>query len=223
MKRVIFLIGLLAFSHQLFAQTFDEWFHQKKTQIKYLLQQIAANEVYIQYLQKGYKIAESGLNTINNIKHGDFALHNDFFSSLKNVNPKIKNWAKVADIVSFQVQIIKQTKSAVQHIQASDQFTSTEITYLQNVFNHLLNECSKNINALIDVMTSGQTESNSYQMTDDERIKKIDGIYNDMQDKLSFSKSFSFDAAMLAMQRMQEATDVKVMRKLTPNPPIGGE
>ncbi|MBS1737503.1 MAG: hypothetical protein JSS98_12975 [Bacteroidetes bacterium] len=209
MKRMIFLVGLLIFSHQLFAQTFDEWFHQKKTQIKYLLQQIAANEVYIEYLQKGYKIAESGLNTINEIKHGDFNLHSDFFNSLKTVNPKIKNWAKVPDIVSLQLQIIKQAKSAVHHIRASDQFTSTEITYLQNVFNHLLDECIKEINALTEVTTSGKTE-----MTDDERIKKIDSIYNDMQDKLSFSKSFSFDAAMLAMQRMQEATDVEVSRKL---------
>ena len=209
MKRMIISIWLLAVSHQLLAQNSDEWFNQKKTQIKYLLQQIAANEVYIEYLQKGYKIAESGLNTINDIKHGDFNLHNDFFNSLKNVNPKIKGLAKVADIISFQVQIIKEARSAVQHIQASDQFTSAEITYLQDVFNHLLDECIKKINALIDVSTSGNT-----QMTDDERMKRIDAIYTDMQDKLSFSKSFSFDAAMLAMQRSQEQTDVLVSKKL---------
>jgi hypothetical protein len=35
-----------------------------------------------------------------------------------------------------------------------------------------------------------------------------------MLDKLSFSKSFSSGAAMLAMQRMQEATDIEVSRKL---------
>lgn len=216
MKKMILFIGLAIFSHQLFAQTFDEWFNQKKTQIKYLLQQIAANEIYIEYLQKGYKIAESGLNTINDIKHGDFNLHSDFFNSLKTVNPKIKNWAKVADIISFQIQIIKQARSAVQHIQASNQFTATEITYLRNVFDHLLAECTKSINSLIDIITSGQTE-----MKDDERIKRIDAIYDDMQDKLAYTKSFSFDAAMLAMQRMQEATDVQVSRKLnglTPNP-----
>lgn len=209
MKRMIFSLGLLIISHQLFAQTIDEWFHQKRTQIKYLLQQIVDNEVYIEYLQKGYKIAESGLNTINDIKHGDFNLHSDFFNSLKTVNPRIKNWVKLADIISFQIQIIKQARSAVQHIQVSNQFTATEITYLQNVFNHLLDECIKNINALIDIAMSGQTE-----MTDDERMKQIDAIYTDMQDKLSFSKSFSSGAAMLAMQRMQEATDVEVGRKL---------
>ena len=208
-KVVLILLVLMACFKSLSAQNFDEWFHQKKTQIKYLLQQIAANEMYIQYLQKGYKIAESGLTTINDIKHGDFNLHNDFFTSLKTVNPKIKGLAKVADIIALQLQIVKEAKSALQHIRASDQFTSTEVTYLQNVFNHLLDECSKDINDLLMVITSGETE-----MTDDERIKRIDKIYADMQDKLSFSRSFTSGAAMLAMQRRQEKTDVMVSKKL---------
>lgn len=209
MRRKIIMFLMLLSAIRVNAQTFDEWFNQKKTQIKYLLQQITANQVYIEYLQKGYRVAQSGLQTINDIKHGDFNLHNVFFNSLKSVNPKIRNWAKVADIISFQVQIINQAKSTVQHVKASDQFTDTEIAYLQNVFNHLLDECTKSINDLLAVITSGETE-----MKDDERIKRIDGIYLDMQDKLSFSKSFSFEAAMLAMQRNQEQTDVQVSKKL---------
>lgn len=207
-KVILFSLLILNFKF-ISAQTFDEWFHQKKTQIKYLLQQIAANEMYIKYLQKGYKIAQSGLQTINDIKQGDFNLHNDFFNSLKSVNPKIKNLAKVADIISFQLQIIKEAKSSVQYIKASNEFTSTEITYLQNVFTHLLDECTKDISYLTIIITSGQTE-----MSDDERIKSVDFVYNDMQDKLSFSKSFSFDAAMLAMQRNQEQSDIQVSKKL---------
>jgi hypothetical protein len=185
------------------------WFNQKATQIKYLLQQIAANEIYVQYLEKGYSIAQNGLQTIHDIKRGDFNLHSDFFNSLKSVNPKIKSWAKVADITSFQLQIVKEAKLAVQHISASNQFTSEEITYLQNVFNHLLGECLGGIDELIAVITSGDLE-----MTDDERIKRIDRIYEDMQERLTFSKSFSADAAMLAMQRMQAQTDIEVSKKL---------
>ena len=209
MKRMILLIMVMGFSHHLPAQTFDEWFHQKKTQIKYLLQQIAANEVYIGYLQKGYKIAESGLKAINDIKHGDFNLHNDYFNSLKTVNPKVKGMAEVAGIISLQVQIIKVAGDAIKGVKRSDQFTSTETEHVQNVFNHLLDECTKEINALADDVTSGNTT-----LTDDERIKRIEAIYTDMQDKLSFSNSFSSEAAMLAMQRSQEETDVEVEKKL---------
>ena len=42
---IMFLLGMLATTTQ--AQTFAEWFKQKKTQKKYLVQQIAALQVYI--------------------------------------------------------------------------------------------------------------------------------------------------------------------------------
>ena len=169
MRKVIIILLVLTGSFKsVSAQTFDEWFHQKKTQIKYLLQQIAANEVYIDYLRKGYKIAESGLNTINDIKHGDFNLHNDYFNSLKTVDPKVRGMAEVAGIFMFQDQIIKQVTYAGQRIKLSDQFTSSEIKYVQSVFNHLLDECTKDVNALTDVVTSGDIT-----MTDDDNQPEL--------------------------------------------------
>ena len=64
-----------------------------QTQKKYMLQHIAALQVYIGYAKKGYNIASKGINTVRNIKNGDFNLHRDFFSSLKNINPAIMNAA----------------------------------------------------------------------------------------------------------------------------------
>ncbi len=61
------------------AQTFDEWFKQQETQKKYLIQQIAALQVYTGYVQKGYSVAKKGLATIGSIKEGDFNLHSNFF------------------------------------------------------------------------------------------------------------------------------------------------
>lgn len=209
MKKMLPIILMLIVSGTATAQSFDEWFRQKETRIKYMLQQIAANKVYIEFLQKGYHIAQAGLQTISDIKNGDFKLHSGFINALATVNPKIKNLAKVAGIIALQVQVIKEGKGAIQMAQSSGQLTSSEIIYMQMVFNRLLDECTKNISELIAVITSGQTE-----MTDDERIKRIDQIYYDMQDKLSFSKSFSNDSFMLGVQRLQEQTDIEMGKKL---------
>jgi hypothetical protein len=115
MKKILLLAtaGLFAFLSSN-AQTADEWFNQKSTQKKYLLQQIAALKVYLGYAKKGYTIVTSGVNTIRNIKNGDLNLHRDFFNRLKNVNPSIRKYAKVADIIAYQVKIIKQTKITIQ-------------------------------------------------------------------------------------------------------------
>lgn len=204
MKRILLLAtaGLSAFLSSN-AQTADEWLNQNSTQKKYLLQQIAALQVYLGYAKKGYNIATSGINTIRNIKKGDFNLHRDFFSRLKNVNPAISRCAKVADIISYQLKIIKQTKFTLQQIRETKQFTEAELDYCKQVFDTLFDECLKTIEDLILVTTSGELE-----MKDDERLKRIDALYVDMQDKYSFSCSFSEEIGILAVQRLGEQLEI---------------
>ncbi len=70
------LLCIILFSRSICgAQTPDEWFRQKATQKKYLIQQNAAFQVYLDYVQKGYAIAQKGLTTIGHIKQGDLDLH----------------------------------------------------------------------------------------------------------------------------------------------------
>src|SRR5688572_25460063 len=140
-----FLINILVFfiSCQLSqAQTYDEWFRQNKTQKKYLLQQITALQVYIDYAAKGYSIATKGLSTIENIKHGDFNLHSDYFKSLSFVKPAIKHYAKVAAIISMQVSVAKKAQHFINTFKSSKQLTHAELSYLLQVFNNLLEDCA---------------------------------------------------------------------------------
>lgn len=189
------------------AQTSVQLFQQNATQKKYLLQQIAAFRVYIDYLQKGYSIAKQGLHTISDIKHGEFNLHKDYFNSLKAVNPKIKNYSKVANIVSLQVSIIKVHKEAATCVKQSGSFNAEEISYIKGVFERLMDDCSKVIDELIAVTTSGQLE-----MKDDERLKRIDALYSDMQDKYAFMQGFSNEAKLVAASRNKEQNNIESSR-----------
>ena len=209
MKRLLILLLFAILSSGTKAQTFAEWFRQKATQKKYLLQQIAALQVYIGYVQKGYSIAKEGLNAISDIKNGEFNLHKDYFNSLKAVNPKIKNYSKVADIIALQVNIVKTYKEAVKQVRQSGAFNADEISYVNGVFERLLDDCTKTIDALIAVTTSGELE-----MKDDERLKRIDALYSDMQDKYTFVQAFAGEAKLLAASRIREQTDIKTMRIL---------
>ena len=209
MKRLLILLLFAILSTTTKAQTFAEWFQQKTTQKKYLLQQIAALQVYIGYVQKGYSVAKQGLTAISDIKHGEFNLHKDYFNSLKTVNPKIKNYSKVADIIALQVKIIKTYKEAIKHVKQSEAFNAKEIIYVNGAFERLLDDCSETIDALIVVTTSGELE-----MKDDERLKRIDALYSEMQDKYTFAQAFSKEAKLLAASRIAEQNDVKTMRIL---------
>ncbi len=209
MKKLFILILFATLSTGTKAQTFAEWFRQSATQKKYLLQQIAALQVYIGYVQKGYSIAKQGLNTIGDIKHGEFNLHKDYFNSLKTVNPKIKNYSKVADIVLLQVDIIKIYKEAAKQVKQSGSLNAGEISYINDVFERLLDDCTKTIDVLITVTTSGELE-----MKDDERLKRIDALYSDMQDKYTFVQGFSNEAKLFATSRIREQKDIQTIRAL---------
>ena len=135
MKAAILIFAIIMFSREGFTQTIEEWTQQKQTQIKYLLNQVAANKVYIEYLQKGYSIASKGLTTIGQIKNGEYTLHKDFFNALLSINPAIKNWSKVAGIVAIQVQIIKQVNKGFTRIKELDQLTPDELDYCRQMGN----------------------------------------------------------------------------------------
>jgi hypothetical protein len=207
--KIIFCLLLSGCCVSASTQTLEEWTQQKQTKIKRLLEQIAANKVYLDYTKKGYKIVSGGLHTIRDIKKGDLKLHLGHFDSLKVVNPAIKGWIKVTDIILYQTRIIKTGKQALDAVKQSGQFSNEELNYCKKVFDLLLEECLKSIDELLLVISSGDTE-----MTDDERIKRIDKVYLDMQDKVSFASSFRNDMNLLALQRQNERTELNYSKIL---------
>lgn len=197
--KILFLLLVLA-SNQIYAQ---------KPKHKRLIEQIAALQVYIGYAQQGYTIANKGLTTVRNIKNGDFNLHRDFISSFKKVNPKIKGYAKVADVIALQIRIIKETKECLRGVKDAKQFSKAEIDHCSMVFENVLNSSLENMEQLLAVISDGEL-----QMKDDERLKRIDALYADMQDKFAFSSSFSEEMALLTVQRMHQRGDIELSKKL---------
>lgn len=209
MKRVA-LIGLCVFYTSFCkAQAFQEWFNQKKTQIKYLVEQIAAFEVYAGYVKKGYDIANDGLGTIRSLKKGDLNLHNDHFSSLKQVNPVIRRYGRVAGIVTMQDYILKISSAALQAARSSRLLTAGEMAYLDKVHEHLIRQSASDLDQLILLVTDGKLE-----MKDDERIKRVDELYDDIKDKYAFMQSFSGGVSVLMLQRTKEQQEVNNERKI---------
>lgn len=206
----IWLTMLMLLTGQLLkAQTVAELTKQKKTQIKYLLEQIAAFQAYNSYVEKGIDIAHKGLTTIHDIREGEFNLHGDYFSSLKMVKPKVKSYWKVGATVALQIKIIMAYHQQHRKIAGSTGFSSGEITYINKVFTSLLDGCSQIIEHLIEITSDGHS-----RMKDDERIERIDRLYAEMQDRYSFLKSFSAQTDGLVQQRLQEQREINTSKAL---------
>lgn len=182
--------------------------HAQQKQRKVLLQQIAALKVYIDAAQKGYSIAKKGLNTIGDLKRGEFKLHTDYLNSLKKVNPKIKSYSRVAEIVGLQLKIMKSYRRTYTDFKQGDLFHGSELEYINRVFGRLMDNCNDTLDELMTVTTDGQLE-----MKDDERMERIDRLYYAMMDNYSFIQSFNKQAKLLHLLRVKENREVQMTSK----------
>ncbi|SDM97678.1 hypothetical protein SAMN05421813_13132 [Daejeonella rubra] len=186
------------------AQTWNEVFKQKETQKKYLIQQIAAMKLYAGYLKKGYDIANKGINSIKDISKGEFDLHQSFFTSLKMINPAIAGNSKIAQVIAWQVTISKGllTLNSRTELPASDK------SYIRQVRLKVMKECEQDMEELLLVITQGKLE-----MKDDERINRLDKVYESMKDKYQFTQSFSNQVKTLSLQKEQEERNNEASKK----------
>lgn len=203
------VIVIVFVAQQAMAQNWQEWTQQKKTQRKYLLQQIAGLKVYLDYAAKGYTIAQTGLTTISKIKRGDLDLHDAFFASLKAVNPTIASSAKVVTAFARGVQLVKKVRQTITGLQSSGQFTPEEVAGYKKVLEWLLLQCTETVDELTHLVTSGH-----YQMSDYERLRRIDEATKAMEAHYAFCVEESAGLGRLAMQRATEEVAIQYSKKL---------
>lgn len=160
-------------------------------------------------LEKGYKVLNGGYNTIKNLSEGNFSLHKTFLDGLMQVSPAVRKYYKVAEIIDYQMRLIKEHKTAMQRFNASGLFQANELSYLERVYDNLFSSSLRNLDELTLVVTA-----NKLRMSDDERLAAIDRIHLDMQDKLQFVRHFNGNTHMMAAQREKERNEIKTLQKI---------
>ncbi|WP_316795076.1 hypothetical protein [Pedobacter agri] len=193
---------LLFFSFSAKAQTWSEWFSQKKTQQKYLIEQVAALKLYAGYLIKGYEIGRSGLGFIKDAGKGELDLHSVFFSSLKSVSPTVRNNIKVAEILQMQIDVSRAFSTVSKITGLSEEHK----IYASLVRTELLSDCLADLEELLLIITSGK-----FELTDDERLLRIDGLHQRMEDKRNFAFGFAGSVNSLGTERSRELDELKRM------------
>jgi hypothetical protein len=156
-----------------------------------------------------YKIITDGYNRVQGVVNGNYKIHQVFLDGLYQVNPSIRNYKRVSDIIIYQGQIIKEYKRAYNRFKETGVFGHPEIIYMGEVYGNLLDQSLKNLDELSLILMSG-----TLRMSDDERLSAIDRIHQEMLDKLAFLRAFNNKTSILAMQRQRQKQDIKRMQRL---------
>jgi flagellar motility protein MotE (MotC chaperone) len=184
-------------------------FNQQSSKANLMLAQIAAYQTYLREIKTGYQIAETGLNTVNELKAGTFDLHAAYFNSLLQVNPAIKNNPKAKAAYDLQQQIITLFSTELSWQQKQQILSPQEIAYIKAVYRNLLSKCKTDIDELNEVLTPGKM-----QLTDQQRLERVDHIYAAMQDKQAFASSFTSHCRGMATDRKRAKLDNEQLKRL---------
>ncbi len=201
---LVVMVCLLLSARPGHSQTAAEFLRQKATQKKYLLAQIAALRAYGSQLQKGYEIVGEGLETVSGFTRREWKLHEDYFGSLKTVSPAVKQSKKIVEILAMQVSILKEFSE----IRSSDLLRPLDLAFIEEVKSSVIAECEKDLEQLLEVTTSGKLE-----ISDAERLSRLEGIYISMQEKLMDVSAFADEIGMMVRGRKKELNDLKTLKK----------
>ena len=183
---------------QLFAQGTGGFFNQQSSRVRLMFAQIAGYETLLQGLKRGYQITENGLNTVHELKGGTFDLHQAYFNSLQQVNPATGSNPKAQAIVGIRQQIAQVFTRELTWQQQQNILTAAEINYIRQVYRNLMNKCREEMDEVTMVLTPGKL-----QLTDQQRLERLDLIYTTMQDQSAFSISFTTRCRQMAASRQR--------------------
>ena len=187
------------------AQTFAEWFRQKSTQKKYLLQQIAALQVYAAYYKAGNNIAHNGLGSITGSLTSENWLHTTYYDNLSNVSQVVKNNKQVNDILQWQKDILSRMTS----LDKIANLNVGEKKYINQVKTALFKDCDEQITELQNVVTDSKLK-----MSDEERLKHIGIVHSAMQNNYRFASAFADQVKVYSVQRIQEKNNLISEKKI---------
>lgn len=160
-------------------------------------------------LYDGYKIVNEGYNKVKDITSGNYKIHELFLDGLYKVSPTVKRYHRIADIIRDQAAIVKESKAALKNLSSFNVFTGGQIDYIEQVYDRLIDDSMKHLDELIMITTGGQL-----RMTDDERLKGIDRIYQEVQKKLLFLRSFNNRQKMIAIEKLHDKSEDRSLRSL---------
>ena len=159
-------------------------------------------------MYQGYRIVSKGYGVIKDISEGSFNLHQVFIDGLLQVSPAVKKYAKIPEIIRNQTMLVKEYKMALKNFTRTNLFDAEEMKYLKIIYSNLLGKSLQNLSDLAMVLTAG-----NLRMSEEDRLKAIDKIGEEMGDKLNFLRVFNKENNMLAVQRGREKIDVTISRK----------
>lgn len=182
---------------------------QKSKELKIQAEQLAKLKLQSIIVKEKNKIDQEGLDNIGNNKNGTYSLYNDYFKSLRTVNGNVKESDKAQYIRDVISEIKRFFPLTISRADNSGLYERSEIAYFRQVYDKVVKDCNEIIRNLNAVTSNGE-----YEMTDDQRMERIDELHKQMVSAYMFSRKFCTDIENVRRAREQAKQDAQRMQQL---------
>lgn len=183
--------------------SFSDLFGQGDKEMKNMLKQIAALKAFEASVRQGYDELRNEWRAVGNWKNSEFGMHQSYYNSLSQVNPLVTRFRDDGSLASEQQSMISRF-AAVRNLPG---LTVAEQTYVRQVVQMVLSDCANAVNDLREVTTSGV-----WVMSDDERIRRISAVADEVKSLYEFTCLFVARVHLLAAQRRSETDELRNMK-----------
>lgn len=166
------------------------------------------------WLQNAQKTLENEMSKLKLQEIGDWVekqikLYDDYFQELWRVKVALSYYHRVREIISRQVQMVREYKDAWAIFQQDKNFTKEELESIFSTYTGMMGESVKNIDQLVMVANAFTT-----QMSDAARLEIINSVSDNIEKGLMDLKQFNEQAKMVSLQRAAEKGEIDYVRKL---------
>jgi hypothetical protein len=173
-----------------------------------MLEQIAALKGYIITAEKGYRIAQEGLHLVQDIKSGEFGLHEVFFGSLKLVDGGVLGSPELDECYRLIESIDRNFRQAMPNYVSSVRLQTDEVQYILEIQRRAA-DLGRQDRATMQILTTDGVLS----MTDGERIKLINDLMTRIRIRYGYVKRLLTEIGWLIALRQKEGAFIGTLKQ----------
>lgn len=163
----------------------------------------------LEQMKEKYQVVMQGYNRVKSLTEGNFKLHEVFLDRLVKVNPKVKAYYRVGEIIEMQFRLAKGIGEMKKEFGLRDLITGSDLNYLTEIYRSFGKSSLRNLEELLLVLADDQL-----QMDDAQRIFAIDRIHTDMKSMVSGFGKFSIQVDELLVMRENSGMDSKTLNQI---------
>jgi len=166
------------------------------------------------WLQNAQKVLENKLSQLKLTEIAEWTekhrkLYKEYYDELWKVKTVLSAYMRIRQIMDKQLRIVKEYNRAWGLVRQDDHFTEAEIDYMYRVYKGILNESVRNLDQLLLVINSFNT-----QMTDAQRLAIIMQTGDRIEQNFIDLLEFNMNTYQLSLNRSKSQYEINRVKKL---------